>query len=63
MAIPTATAITAMMFWEPPMSEMKAGDEFRALGTRAATARRAAEGGEEADGSRSAHEFVDLSPA
>ena len=40
MAMPTATASTAMMFCEPPMAEMKAGDELRALGARTTTARR-----------------------
>ena len=37
MAIPTAIAITAMMFCEPPMSAMKPGDELRALGARTTT--------------------------
>ena len=37
MAIPTAQAITAMKFCEPPTSEMKPGDELRALGARTTT--------------------------
>ncbi len=52
-----------MMFCEPPMSAMNAGEEFSALGRQDDQRQHPAEGGEHADRPGAADELVDLAPA